>query len=278
METLFPSGTEGFFVCLAGAGPLLFDAMTAPSAPRALAKHDARRLDAGAEHYTAYVGPPDQYDVMGASQFRLLCALGLRDTHRVLDVGCGSLRLGRLLLPYLEAGNYHGIEPNRWLIQDAVEREVGRDLVALKRPHFSDRSDFRADLLGPRFDFIVAQSIFSHTGRDLIATALPAFERALTEGGIALVTFVHPQDPSEADFAGSGWVYPDVVAFSRETVRQEAASAGLVAVELPWFHPRQTWYALGRRPEHLPAAHQMRHLSGAVLRSEAFAASDRPVE
>jgi hypothetical protein len=68
---------------------------------RRLSDTDTRNLGAGAAHYTAFVGPPDQYDLMGATQFRLLTTLGLRDYHRLLDFGCGSLRVGRLLISYL---------------------------------------------------------------------------------------------------------------------------------------------------------------------------------
>jgi hypothetical protein len=53
------------------------------------------------QHHRAFVGQPQRYDVAAASQFALLFLLGLREHHRVLDFGCGSLRLGRLLIPYL---------------------------------------------------------------------------------------------------------------------------------------------------------------------------------
>ncbi len=41
-----------------------------------------RNLQPGDLNYRAYVGPPDQYDFMGATQFRLLTSLGLREEHR----------------------------------------------------------------------------------------------------------------------------------------------------------------------------------------------------
>src|ERR1700691_5525757 len=95
---------------------------------RTLSDEQAKQLPIGVEHYMAYIGPASQYDLMGASQFMLLITLGLRDTDRVLDFGCGSLRLGRLLIPYLTAGNYTGLDPNAWLIEDALQRQVGRDI------------------------------------------------------------------------------------------------------------------------------------------------------
>ena len=54
---------------------------------RKMAPEAARALRPGDDHYTAFVGPPAQYDFMGATQFRLLTALGLRSHHRVLDFG-----------------------------------------------------------------------------------------------------------------------------------------------------------------------------------------------
>ena len=45
-------------------------------------------------HYKAYVGPPSVYDLVGAMQFNLLTSFGLRDFHKLLDIGCGSLRAG----------------------------------------------------------------------------------------------------------------------------------------------------------------------------------------
>ena len=52
-------------------------------------------LRPGDPHPRAYVGPPQDYDLIGGIQFSLLLAAGLRETHRVVDVGCGSLNLAR---------------------------------------------------------------------------------------------------------------------------------------------------------------------------------------
>src|SRR5262245_3439726 len=109
---------------------------------------DLSTLRPGAAHYRAYVGPPLDYDLIGASQFRLLTALGLRSFHRCLDLGRGSLRAGRLLIPYLEPGNYFGIEPNMWLVDDAVRLELGRDILQAKQPRFDKNSDFNCAVFG----------------------------------------------------------------------------------------------------------------------------------
>ena len=74
-------------------------------------------LKPGDPHYRAYVGPPEDYDLIAAMTFNLLTTLGLRQHHSLLDVGCGSLRIGRLLIPYLNRKKYFGLEPHQWLVE-----------------------------------------------------------------------------------------------------------------------------------------------------------------
>jgi len=237
---------------------------------RALTRQAAKSLPAGADHYTAFVGPPDQYDFMGATQFRLLTTLGLREDHAVLDFGCGSLRAGRLLIPYLNEGRYHGLEPNQWLIQDAIDREIGRDLINLKRPVFLHHADYSVAPFGTSFDYILAQSIFSHAGLDVISRCLTEFRTGLAPSGLILATFVQPHQLGMEEFRGSGWVYPESVTYTIETALAAIGRAGLVGRALPWFHPRQTWFAMAHSPAELPAESDDVHLSGIVLRSREF--------
>ncbi|MBK5117071.1 MAG: hypothetical protein JJE23_09160 [Thermoleophilia bacterium] len=51
------------------------------------------------ERARGYVGPPEYFDLITAMSFGLLTVLGLRERHRLLDIGCGSLRVGRVLIP-----------------------------------------------------------------------------------------------------------------------------------------------------------------------------------
>ncbi len=93
-------------------------------------------LKPGDAHYRAYVGPPEDYDLIAAMTFNLLTTLGLRQHHSLLDVGCGSLRIGRLLIPYLNRGKYFGVEPNEWLVKEGIKRELGEALLQIKHPTF----------------------------------------------------------------------------------------------------------------------------------------------
>jgi len=229
-------------------------------------RQDAKTLPAGSpEHYSAYVGPPEQYDFMGAMQFRLACALGLREEHYLLDFGCGSLRAGRLFIPYLLADRYCGIEPKASLVTDAIAGELGGDdLVRLKRPRFDHNDEFRVGMFGTQFDFIVAQSIFSHCGSDLIVRALKNFRDVLKRDGVVMATFV--PNTKQDEYTGGGWVYPGCVAYSDGTIQRFAETAQLACMRIPWFHPRQDWYLFAHEAARLPSPEDAaQHLSGKVL-------------
>lgn len=196
--------------------------------------------------HRSYVGPPDQYDFMGATQFRLLTGLGLREDSYMLDFGCGSLRAGRLLMFYLRPGRYFGIEPNAWLIEAARKSEIGEDAFAIRRPRFDHNAEMRMDVFGRSFDFIVAQSILSHTGGDLLDRVLTNAAGVLSPGGQFLFTVLDESvgmwRQLEPGRDTEGWIYPGCVSFARDDVCASAAAAGLKAEPLDWFHPRQRWY------------------------------------
>jgi cyclopropane fatty-acyl-phospholipid synthase-like methyltransferase len=235
---------------------------------RALSCEDAKKLAPGANHYMAYVGPPEQYDFMGATQFRLLTTLGLREHNSLLDFGCGSLRAGRLFIPYLLPGRYYGVDPNRWLVDTAIDEQIGRSMVEIKRPTFLYHSDFSATRFGVTFDFILAQSIFSHSGRDIIAKSFGEFKMCLGPNALVLATFIHPhQLNGTPEYEGAGWIYPGGVTYRSETILALAKAAGFAGRILPWFHPRQTWFALAHSADQLPPPSADIHLSGAVLRA-----------
>lgn len=147
-----------------------------------------------------------------------------------------------MLIPYLRPGHYYGIEPNKWLVDDGVAREVGADLVGLKRPSFRYVDDFSAEGFGVEFDFVLAQSIFSHTYPELTFHGLARVASALVATGVLLATFV---EDGPAAPAGQGWLYPGCVPYSWADIRGTLREAGLVGRRVAWPHPRQTWFVAG---------------------------------
>ena len=49
----------------------------------------------GDRHYHAYIGRPDEYDVVSVMPFNFLTVCGLRQNHKLVDIDWGSLRLAR---------------------------------------------------------------------------------------------------------------------------------------------------------------------------------------
>ena len=195
-------------------------------------------LKPGDPHYRAYVGPPEDYDLIAAMTFNVLTTLGLRQHHSLLDIGCGSLRIGRLLIPFLNRGKYFGIEPAEWLVAEGIKQELGETVVQVKRPTFffsdSPGTVARAKV---SFDFALAQSIFSHCGLDLIKGWLSAVSSSLAADGVLLATFL----PGDEDSPQTGWVYPECVNYRPATLERAAAEVNLRFEILDWKHPRQAW-------------------------------------
>jgi SAM-dependent methyltransferase len=195
-------------------------------------------LKPGDPHYRAYVGPPEDYDLIAAMTFNLLTTLGLRQHHTLLDIGCGSLRIGRLLIPYLNRGKYFGIEPAEWLVAEGIEHELGKAVVQTKRPTFLFTDSPSAIVeANTSFDFALAQSVFSHCGLDLIQGWLSAISRSLARDGALVATFL----PGDEDSVRTGWIYPECVNYRPTTLERAAAEANLRFEILDWKHPRQTW-------------------------------------
>ena len=202
-----------------------------------------RRLPIGARHYRAYVGPPEKYDLVGAMQFNLLTHLGLREFHYLLDVGCGSLRAGRLFIPYLLPGHYYGIEPQSWLIDEGIKNELGQEILQIKQPVFSYDSNFDCLYFNQKFDFVVAQSVFSHAARSQIRQCLFNIEKCLKPDGVMAATFVK----GNVDYEGEGWIYPECVTYTIEQMKRLATEVGLKAAPIDWQHPNgQTWVLITR--------------------------------
>jgi len=210
---------------------------------------------------------------MGATQFCLLFTLGLRANHFLLDLGCGSLRAGRLFIIYLDQGRYFGIEPNKWLIEDAVKNQIGEDSVRIKEPRFHYNQDFATNVFSERFDFILAQAVFSFCGRDMIRTGLQNLKESLKPNGMIAATFAEGSE--DFDGLGNAWVYPNpkYAQYRPSTIRRFAQEVGLFIRRIPWYHPRQTWYVLTGNRERLPTQRMLHHLRGAVLFDPDFAES-----
>ncbi len=215
--------------------------MTFSSQEEQLGKH----LPPGSRHYRAFVSPPDKYDLVSALQFSLLTFLGLRENHTLLDIGCGSLRGGRLFIPYLLPGHYFGIEPEQWLIDEGIKHEIGQDQITIKRPTFYNNSDFDFGYFQHEFDFLLAQSIFSHASQVQIRSCLAQARKVMKPTSIFVANFVE----GEHNYTGDEWVYPGGSTYTMAHMTHLVEEQGLVCKPLHWPHPVGLKWIVIVRPE-----------------------------
>lgn len=162
-------------------------------------------------NYKSYIGPPKLYDKIGHVVFEMMKEQGLRKTHNVLDIGCGSLRVGQHLINYLNKKRYYGIEPNTWLIEEALKNE---SIKIDKEPNFENNSDFVIPF-DADFDMVIANSIFIHACPQQIEKCIDNVMLKLKEGGKFIFNFIPGKDSQASE-----WTYPGAVTYSRAFIEE----------------------------------------------------------
>ena len=140
-------------------------------------------------HRRAVVGKEDWSD--GEKHMAFLVARGLEPHHRVLDVGCGSLRTGVHLIRYLDKGLYYGIDNEASLLDAARENELSDPELAEKEPTLHLSGDFDVAALnadGP-FDFVWAYSLFTHLKPKGIRLCLKRVMEHVSQDGVFYASF-----------------------------------------------------------------------------------------
>ena len=190
----------------------------------------------------SYVGPAKRYDYMGAMQFFYLFNLGLRHYHTLLDFGCGSLRLGRFAIQYLDKGNYCGIEPKAKLIDDGIELNHLKELIEAKEPCIRISDDCDLTFFRKKFDYIIAHSIFTHMPQEQIKKSLKSARKIMTNDTLFLATYIE----GKKDYKGETWTQ-NLTTYRSETMLKIIDESQLRVTILSLLHPhRQTWLLLRR--------------------------------
>jgi len=186
----------------------------------------ARGLPPGAASYRGCVG--GFCDIAGALQFNILTSmLGLKEQHYLLDIGCGSLRGGKLFIPYLLPNRYFGIEPERWLIEEGIEGELGKDILRVKKPTFDYNEDFQLTIFNQEFHFLLAKSIFTHAGPNMVRTCLMEAKKVMKPDAVFVATYLE----GATELVEEGWC-PGARFYKEETLRGLVEAAGLIFIPI----------------------------------------------
>lgn len=104
------------------------------------------------------------WDELGNLQIEFLKANGLKPDNTLLDIGCGSLRLGVHAVAYLNPGRYWGTDLNPLLFEAGYVREIVPAGLADKLPRQNLVADeeFTFEGVTRQVDFAIATSVFTH--------------------------------------------------------------------------------------------------------------------
>jgi ubiquinone/menaquinone biosynthesis C-methylase UbiE len=125
---------------------------------------------------------------MGELQFKFMKERGVKPDHEFLDVGCGSLRGGIYFIRYLNIGKYSGLDINPSLIK-AAQTELRNENLIHKKPSLLVNDSFQFGLFNKKFDYAIAQSVFTHLPVNIIQRCLMNIEKVLNPGGKFYATF-----------------------------------------------------------------------------------------
>lgn len=183
------------------------------------------------------------WDEVGTLQFNFMVEMGLEPHHRLLDIGCGSLRGGVHFVEYLESGNYYGVDKNHKLIELGMAVELKKRGLGDKSATFkvSDQFDFG---FGVEFDFAIAQSLFTHLPLNDIMVCLHNARGVLVDEGRLYATFFSSGSYQDMWFVPHEWTngivtFPNRDPYHYEPTMLMGAGSGLDSEYIGhWDHPR----------------------------------------
>ncbi|TVZ59155.1 hypothetical protein NA63_1680 [Flavobacteriaceae bacterium MAR_2010_105] len=134
-----------------------------------------------------YVG--GLWEEIGRLQYDFLIKNGLKPTDVFVDIACGSLRAGVHLIPYLNQGNYLGIDKEKSLIDLGLKHEFDPKIIDSKSPEFviSKRFDFSKFSKTP--NVAIAQSLFTHLPPNLINLCFKNLKLNFKSDGVFYATY-----------------------------------------------------------------------------------------
>ena len=131
------------------------------------------------------------WEKIGRLQFEFLINKGLQPQHKMLDIGCGTLRGGRHFIKYLNTGNYYGIDISPKAIAYAKQL-VQQEGLSEKNPHLliSEKKDLKfREFSGITFDYILAQSVFTHLKPEHIKECFENIDHIMHENSAFYFTY-----------------------------------------------------------------------------------------
>ncbi|WP_340562392.1 class I SAM-dependent methyltransferase [Streptomyces sp. GSL17-111] len=184
----------------------------------------------------------ERWLALGDMQFDYLVRHGLSPDDRMLEIGCGNLRAGRLFIAYLNPAHYHGMDISPEILLSARETLVRHGLQA-KLPCLTLVDDLRlAHLPDGHFTVVHAHSVFSHSPVQVIDECLKHVGRVLAPGGFFDFTY-------NRTLGAEHQVLREDFYYRTETLVRLAESHGLTA------RPMDDWEELPHQQSKIRVTH-----------------------
>ena len=170
-----------------------------------------------------------EWETYGNIQRDFLIAQGLRPHHRLLDVGCGTGRLARVVVRGLHAGNYVGLDISSEALAHA--RQLSQiEGWASKNPLFDllDVDDIYLSLCDrPAFDFAWAFSVFIHLPSEIVESMISLVNLHLAPRGKFFFSYVPTKLPDNTRTGLKQFKHP-------LSFYEKLAGTFFSLVEVPW--------------------------------------------
>lgn len=129
------------------------------------------------------VGPPKLWRNKRAFQIKFLKKHGLKPQHKLVDLGCGTLRGGIPLIEYLQKGHYYGLEVREETLEEG-RKELAEAGLEHKNPVLLPSPDLPAIDLGTKCEYIWAFSVLVHMNDSILDGALGFVAKHLAQDGV----------------------------------------------------------------------------------------------
>lgn len=175
-----------------------------------------------------------RWDETARAQMAALVDEGLTPEDRLLDIGCGALRLGHKAVAWLAPGHYWGTDASQALMRRGYQAELTPALQArLPLAHLVEDADFAFPGIPDRIGMAIAFGVFTHLPATTLRPALLSLHRRLPHiRKVLLTVFLAPTDTPGALRQPDGVVtHRDRPPYHRGAaeVEADAAAAGYAA-------------------------------------------------
>jgi len=188
-------------------------------------------------------------------QHEYVMAQGLTPQHTFLDIGCGPLRLGSRIIPFLTGGHYFGTDINSETL------DLGRSIAAEEGVDMSNATLIATDAfdfseVNKDVDMAFSNSVFSHLTLNTIGICLANLSQILAPGVRYFTTFFLAEDVDvwrkpkpQNKWGREFYTYPakDPYHYTAEMFANLAEECGFdFEIDESYGHPTQTMAVLTR--------------------------------